>query len=121
MGGGESLVTSAGKAVDFRCIIIHVINVGRSHFSNNCHVITVMQCRYYIAGSTPSYLYIILLLVFEVSAIVLSSMTHFVHVNSELQRMVSKSVPHPTTANFDLGLSGLVPLLHIQKLFFANL
>ena len=38
-GGGESLVTSAGKVVDFRRVIIHVINVGRSHFSNNCHVI----------------------------------------------------------------------------------
>ena len=38
-GGGESLVTSAGKVVDFRRVIIHVVNVGRSHFSNNCHVI----------------------------------------------------------------------------------
>ena len=38
-GGGESLVTFARKAVNFRCVIIHVINVGRSHFSNNCHVI----------------------------------------------------------------------------------
>ena len=38
-GVGESLVTSARKAVDFWHIIIHVINVGHSHFSNNCHVI----------------------------------------------------------------------------------
>ena len=28
---------------------------------------------------------------------------------------------HATTANFDLGLSGLVPLLHIRKLFFTTL
>ena len=34
--GGESLVTSARKAVDFRHVIIHVIN---AHFSSNCHVI----------------------------------------------------------------------------------
>ena len=33
-GGGESLVTSVGKAVDLRCIIIHVIIVGLSHFSH---------------------------------------------------------------------------------------
>ena len=30
MVGGESLATSAGKAVDFRCFIIHVMNVGHS-------------------------------------------------------------------------------------------
>ena len=30
---------------------------------------------------------------FEVSAVVLSSMTHFVHVNLELQSMVNESVP----------------------------
>ena len=30
---------------------------------------------------------------FEASAVVLSSMTHFVHVNSELQSMVNESVP----------------------------
>ena len=34
-----SLLTFAGKAVVFRHVIIHVISVGRSHFSNNCHVI----------------------------------------------------------------------------------
>ena len=38
-GGVESLVTSARKAVDFRHVIIHVIIVGHSYFSNNCHVI----------------------------------------------------------------------------------
>ena len=43
-GGGESLVTSAGKAVDFRRVIIHVINVGRSHFSDliSCLAISVV-------------------------------------------------------------------------------
>ena len=38
-GGGESLVTFAGKAVNLWCVIIHVIYVGCSHFSNNFHVI----------------------------------------------------------------------------------
>ena len=38
-GGGESLVTSAGEAVDFWHVIIYVMNVGCSHFSTNCHVI----------------------------------------------------------------------------------
>ena len=61
------------------------------------------------------------LLVFKACAVVLSSMTHLVHVNSELQSMVSELVPEPTTANFDLGLSGLAPLPHIRKLFFTNL
>ena len=38
-GGGESLATFSRKAVDFRRIIIHVINIGRSQFSDDCHVI----------------------------------------------------------------------------------
>ena len=38
-GGGQSLVTFARKAVDFRCVIIHVIKVGHSRFSSNCHLI----------------------------------------------------------------------------------
>ena len=46
---------------------------------------------------------------------------HFVRINSELQSMVSESVPQPTTANFDLGLSGLASLPHIWKVFFTNL
>ena len=44
---------------------------------------------------------------------------HFLNINSELQSMVSWS-HKPTTTNFDLGLSELVALLHIQKLFFTN-
>ena len=42
MGGGESLVTFVRKAVDFWLVIIHVISVGRSDFSNliNCHAIS---------------------------------------------------------------------------------
>ena len=32
-----------------------------------------------------------------------------------------ESVLQSTTSNFDLGLSGLAPLLHIWKLFFTNL
>ena len=36
--GGESLVTSARKAVDGRGVIIHVIIIERSYFSNICHV-----------------------------------------------------------------------------------
>ena len=35
--GGESLVTFARKAVYFQRVI-HVINVGRSYFSNNCQL-----------------------------------------------------------------------------------
>ena len=35
----ESLVTFMRKAVGFQCVIIHVIDAGRSHFSNNCHAI----------------------------------------------------------------------------------
>ena len=46
---------------------------------------------------------------------------HLVHVNSELQSMVSELVSQPTAANFDLGLSGLAPLPYIRKLFFTNL
>ena len=38
-GGGESLVTSTVKAVDFGRVIIHVIYKGHSHFSTICHVI----------------------------------------------------------------------------------
>ena len=38
-GVEESLVTFVRKAVDFRRIIVYVINVGHSHFSNDCHVI----------------------------------------------------------------------------------
>ena len=37
---GEEIFT--GKAVDFRRVIIHMLNVGRSHFSNNCHAISVL-------------------------------------------------------------------------------
>ena len=32
--GGESLVTFTRKAVDFRCMIIHVINIEHPHCSN---------------------------------------------------------------------------------------
>ena len=42
MGGGGSLVIFARRAVDFRRVIIHVLNVGHSHFSNNCHAISVL-------------------------------------------------------------------------------
>ena len=38
-GREESLVTSVRKAVNFQRIIINVVNVGHSHFSNDCHVI----------------------------------------------------------------------------------
>ena len=68
-------------------------------------------------GIPGSSVFTISLLVFKASAVVLSSVMHFVHVNSELLSMVSESVPQPTTANFDLGLSGLVPLPQIQRLF----
>ena len=37
--GEKNLVTSVRKTVNFQCIIICVINVGHSHFSNDCHVI----------------------------------------------------------------------------------
>ena len=37
--GEESLVTSAGEAFNFQHVIVHVINIGHSHFNNNCHVI----------------------------------------------------------------------------------
>ena len=60
------------------------------------------------------------LLVFEASAVVLSSVTHFVHVNSVLQSMVSESAPQLTTANFDLGLSGIAPLSRIQNCFSST-
>lgn len=38
-GGRKSLVTSAREAVNFWCVIYHVIIVGHSYFSNICHVI----------------------------------------------------------------------------------
>ena len=41
--GGESLVTPAGKVFDFWRVIIHGINVGRFHFSNNCR--EVISCH----------------------------------------------------------------------------
>ena len=37
MGGEEGQITFMRKAVNFQRVIIHVINVGRSHFSNERH------------------------------------------------------------------------------------
>ena len=40
------LVTFVRKAVNFRHVIIHVINIGHSHSSNNCHVISWASRKY---------------------------------------------------------------------------
>ena len=45
--GGESLVTFTRKAVNFQHVIIHVINAGRSHFNNDCHVIWSAAMQYW--------------------------------------------------------------------------
>ena len=39
------MVTFERKGVDFQRVIILVINVGCSHFSNNCHVIYKLSCN----------------------------------------------------------------------------
>ena len=46
--GGESRVTSAGNAVDLRRVIIHVINIGFSHFNSNCHVCDLMVSSHFV-------------------------------------------------------------------------
>ena len=58
-------------------------------------------------------LFTISLLVFEASAALLSSVMHFVHVNSSCEVWWVSWSPKPTTTNFD---SGSVPLPHIWKL-----
>ena len=87
-GEGESLVTFARKADDFQFVIIHVINIGCSQFSNilSCDLVSCHAIRQQRKLFTTS------LLVFEASAVVLSFVTHFVHAKSELQSMVSKFV-----------------------------
>ena len=45
-GGGESLVTFARKAVDFRRVISHVINEGHSYFCGKCRVSYKSVTRY---------------------------------------------------------------------------
>ena len=43
--GGESLVTFARKAVDFRRVIIHVINEGHAYFCGKCREFNTNQSR----------------------------------------------------------------------------
>ena len=60
---------------------IYVINVGYSHDSNNCRDSLTYNIGI-ILGSSASYLES--LFVLEASAALLSSVTHFVHVNMKL-------------------------------------
>ena len=60
---------------------IYVINVGYSHDSNNCRDLLTYNIGI-ILGSSASYLES--LFVLEASAALLSSVTHFVHVNMKL-------------------------------------
>ena len=54
----KSLSTFIRKAVDFRCIIIHVISIGHYHFSNNCHVINKLSCCHAIFSTSTTYMYL---------------------------------------------------------------
>ena len=99
-------------------VAIQLTCVGLAHARPNelrCNIGTLPGC------STSCILLSIndfaLRFVLEVFASLLSSVTHFAHVNSELRSVVSGSLPLP---NFDLILSGLAPLQHTRKIFFTN-
>ena len=106
MGRGESLVTFATKPVDFRCIIIHVINIGCSHFSS-----TIPGSNSGCLQFCSSYL--------QLCWVTWSTLCTC-KLGAQCKVWWARLSHKPTTVSFNFGLFGLRSLLHIQKLFSTN-
>ena len=117
-GWGESLATFTRKAVDFRCVIIHVINVLTL-------VIIVMwfnklECNISsIPGSSTNYLHFVPCLQGILSSVEFQDTLCTCKLGAPIDVQWVSWSHKPTTANFDFGLSGTFHTS--KKLFFTAL